>query len=115
MAIFGIMNDILNKDVSILELSNRASNLLKYHKIYTLKDLVTHTEESLMLKRCFGVKSLEEIKTALIKYELTLGMFETNVKNPLIHKWLRKKGLTENKEVITCIDEFIQDLLHCVK
>lgn len=69
-----ISNDLLNKLISELNLSVRASNCLKNAKINTLGELVRKSEEELMNCKNFGKKSLEEIKDKLKELGLELGM-----------------------------------------
>lgn len=68
------IDPILLKPIETLVLkSTRASNCLKSEGIHLIGDLVTRTEESLLLTPNLGKRSLEEIKTALLKLSLTLG------------------------------------------
>lgn len=69
-----ISNDLLQKLISDLNLSVRASNCLKNAKINTLSELVRKTEDELMNCKNFGKKSLEEIKEKLKEMGLELGM-----------------------------------------
>lgn len=69
-----ISNEILNKSVSELEFSVRATNCLKNAKLNTLAELVRKTEEELLAYKNFGKKSLEEIKEKLKGMGLSLGM-----------------------------------------
>lgn len=69
-----ISNEVLNKPLSELDLSVRASNCLKNAKINTLGELVQKTEEELLSYKNFGKKSLDEIKEKLKEMDLSLGM-----------------------------------------
>lgn len=69
-----ISNELLNKLVSEIELSVRATNCLKNAKINTLGELVRKTEEELLSYKNFGKKSLDEIKEKLKEMDLSLGM-----------------------------------------
>lgn len=69
-----ISNDLLNKLVTELNFSVRATNCLKNAKINSLGELVRKTEDELMNCKNFGKKSLEEIKGKLKELGLELGM-----------------------------------------
>lgn len=69
-----VSNELLNKLVSDIELSVRATNCLKNAKINTLGELVRKTEEELLSYKNFGKKSLDEIKDKLKELGLSLGM-----------------------------------------
>ena len=69
-----ISNELLNKLVSEIELSVRATNCLKNARINTLGELVRKTEEELLTYKNFGKKSLDEIKEKLKELDLSLGM-----------------------------------------
>ncbi len=69
-----VSNELLNKIVSDIELSVRATNCLKNAKINTLGELVRKTEEELLGYKNFGKKSLDEIKDKLKELGLSLGM-----------------------------------------
>jgi DNA-directed RNA polymerase subunit alpha len=66
--------ELLNKPVSILSLSVRASNCLEAARITTLRDLVTKTEGDLLRVRSFGKTSLHEVQRKLGELNFTLGM-----------------------------------------
>ena len=63
---------MLNKPVSVLDLSVRSRKALQLLNIQSLGDLATRTEAELMGVKNFGATSLDEIKTKLAKYSLTL-------------------------------------------
>jgi DNA-directed RNA polymerase subunit alpha len=69
-----VSNELLNKMVSDIELSVRATNCLKNAKINTLGELVRKTEDELLGYKNFGKKSLDEIKDKLKELGLSLGM-----------------------------------------
>ena len=69
-----VSNELLNKLVSDIELSVRATNCLKNAKINSLGELVRKTEEELLGYKNFGKKSLDEIKEKLKELGLSLGM-----------------------------------------
>ena len=69
-----VSSELLNKMVSDIELSVRATNCLKNAKINTLGELVRKTEEELLSYKNFGKKSLDEIKEKLKELDLSLGM-----------------------------------------
>lgn len=64
----------LEMDVSILDLSVRASNCIEQSDIKALGDLVVRNESELLKMRNFGKTSLNEIKKKLGKFDLSLGM-----------------------------------------
>ena len=66
--------ELLNKPVSILNLSVRASNCLDAARILTLRDLVTKTEGDLLRVRSFGKTSLHEVQRKLAELNFSLGM-----------------------------------------
>lgn len=65
---------VLQTSVSELKLSVRAYGCLKYAGIKTIGELIAHDSKDLMKIRNFGFVSLCEIKNALKKYNLWLGM-----------------------------------------
>ncbi len=69
-----VSNEQLNKPVSDMNLSVRATNCLKNAKINTIGELVRKTEEELLAYKNFGKISLTEIKEKLKEMELSLGM-----------------------------------------
>lgn len=68
------MDELLNKPISILNLSVRAGNCLAAEKIVTLRDLVVCTESELLRFRSFGKTSLSEVLRKLAEVGLSLGM-----------------------------------------
>lgn len=67
-------NEILNIPISDFELSVRSRNCLSKMGIFTLKDLITKTEQELLGYKNFGETSLKEIRAMLSKKGLHLGM-----------------------------------------
>ncbi len=67
-------NEILNIPISDFELSVRSRNCLSKMGIFTLKDLITKTEQELLGYKNFGETSLKEIRAMLAKKGLHLGM-----------------------------------------
>ncbi len=63
---------VLNKPISVLDLSVRARKALQFLGIQTLGDLATHTEAELMGVKNFGATSLQEIKAKLGEFGLAL-------------------------------------------
>ncbi len=68
------MEELLDKPVSALNLSVRASNCLDAARIATLRDLVSKTEADLLRFRSFGKTSLHEVQRKLSDVGLSLGM-----------------------------------------
>jgi DNA-directed RNA polymerase subunit alpha len=64
----------LQRTVSDLELSVRASNCLEAARVQTVGDLVQKTEADLLRVRSFGKTSLNEVKRKLADWGLSLGM-----------------------------------------
>lgn len=62
----------LDKPISELDLNVRASNCLQRAKIETFADLVSHTEDELLVIRNLGAKTVELIKTKLQDRGLSL-------------------------------------------
>jgi DNA-directed RNA polymerase subunit alpha len=67
---------VLNKPVSVLDLSVRARKALQILNIQTLGDLATRTEAELLGVKNFGTTSLTEIKGKLHEYGLTLRQLD---------------------------------------
>jgi DNA-directed RNA polymerase subunit alpha len=63
---------VLNKPISVLDLSVRARKALQHLNIQTIGDLATRTEAELMGVKNFGATSLTEIKGKLTDFGLTL-------------------------------------------
>ncbi len=67
---------VLNKPISVLDLSVRARKALQFLGIQTIGDLATRTEAELMGVKNFGATSLMEIKEKLNEYNLGLRTLE---------------------------------------
>ena len=75
---------VLNMSVNEIELSVRAANCLNNANITTVGELAMKSEAEMLKYRNFGKKSLNEIKTKLAEYGLTLGMkFDSELLKPL--------------------------------
>jgi DNA-directed RNA polymerase subunit alpha len=68
------LNPILFRSIEDLELTVRSVNCLKAENVYYIGDLVQRTEGELMKTPNLGKKSLNEIKDALKRHDLDLGM-----------------------------------------
>lgn len=68
------LQELLEKPVSILNLSVRASNCLEAAKVTTLRELIGQTEADLLRFRSFGKTSLHEVHRKLSEIGLALGM-----------------------------------------
>jgi len=68
------VDPILLRPVDDLELTVRSANCLKAENIYSIGDLIQHTETELLKTPNLGRKSLNEIKEVLASRGLTLGM-----------------------------------------
>lgn len=68
------MAELLDKPVSILNLSVRASNCLEAAKIATLRQLMDCSESDLLRFRSFGKTSLHEVQRKLAGIGLSLGL-----------------------------------------
>lgn len=66
--------ELLDRPVSALNLSVRASNCLEAARVGTIRDLVTKTESDLLRFRSFGKTSLHEVQRKLSDIGLRLGM-----------------------------------------
>jgi len=64
----------LNRPISSLNLSVRASNCLDAARVATIRDLVSLSEGDLLRMRSFGKTSLHEVTHKLTEIGLTLGM-----------------------------------------
>ncbi|UCG16562.1 MAG: DNA-directed RNA polymerase subunit alpha [Phycisphaerales bacterium] len=64
----------LNRPISDLDLSVRASNCLESARVVTIKDLARKTEADLLRVRSFGKTSLREVRRKLADIGLGLGM-----------------------------------------
>jgi DNA-directed RNA polymerase subunit alpha len=67
---------VLNRPVSVLDLSVRARKALQFLGVQTLGDLATRTEAELMGVKNFGATSLQEVKEKLAEYGLTLRVLQ---------------------------------------
>jgi DNA-directed RNA polymerase subunit alpha len=70
----GFLQESLARPLEELPLPARAINALKNEEILTVADLVQKTNEDLEQVKNLGDKSIEEIKTALAGFGLSLGM-----------------------------------------
>lgn len=70
------LEGILEKPISVLNLSVRAANCLEAAKINRLHELVAHSEAELLRFRSFGKTSLVEVVHKLADIGLSLGMFK---------------------------------------
>lgn len=69
-----VLQESLDKPLSVLNLSVRASNCLEAAKITTLCELATQTEAELLRFRSFGKTSLHEVQRKLADVGMSLGM-----------------------------------------
>ena len=67
---------VLNKPISVLDLSVRARKAIQLLNIQTIGDLATRTEAELMGVKNFGATSLDEIRQKLGEYGLDLRTLE---------------------------------------
>lgn len=67
---------VLNKPISVLDLSVRARKALQLLNVQTLGDLATRTEAELMGVKNFGATSLVEIREKLSGFGLTLRLLD---------------------------------------
>ena len=79
------LGELLSRPVSELDLHIRIHNVFRgipspsnsgFKRIETIGDLVRETEESLLKRRNFGIKSLKEVKEKLASLDLELGMIK---------------------------------------
>lgn len=78
-----IDNPLLSEEVSAMEdLGVRSQNCLRKENIHFIGDLVQKTEKELMRTPHLGRKTINEIKVALDKYNLRLGMELPNWTSP---------------------------------
>jgi hypothetical protein len=68
------LTELLDRPVSMLNLSVRASNCLDAAQVTTLRDLVVKSEGDLLRFRSFGKTSLHEVQHKLANVGLALGM-----------------------------------------
>lgn len=69
-----VFQELLDKPISVLDLSVRARNCLEASKTTTLRELVAFTEADLLRFRSFGKTSLHEVSRKLAEAGLALGM-----------------------------------------
>ncbi|MDY7110144.1 MAG: DNA-directed RNA polymerase subunit alpha C-terminal domain-containing protein [Planctomycetota bacterium] len=69
-------DSVLNKPISVLDLSVRARKALQLLNIQTLGDLATRTEAELMGVKNFGATSLNEIQAKLTEFGLELRQLD---------------------------------------
>ncbi len=67
---------VLNKPISVLDLSVRARKALQFLGIQSLGDLATRTEAELMGVKNFGATSLTEVREKLTEFSLLLRTLE---------------------------------------
>lgn len=67
------LDELLDKPVSVLNLSMRAANCLEAAQVSTIRDLVGRSESELLRFRSFGKTSLHEVQRKLIDIGLSLG------------------------------------------
>ena len=75
------LKELLDRPISFLELSVRASNCLESENISTIRDLCRYSEDEVLNIRNFGSTSLDELKEKLQALNLTLGMVPKSVDN----------------------------------
>ncbi len=100
---------MLRKSINELELPKRARNCLQEMGIETWEDLVRLTEDDLKRVKNFGETSLGEVKEALARYDLRLGMLpkkeqpvlveaEAPPEDPRLTKPVTELGLSKRVE-----------------
>ncbi len=83
----GLPVELLLKPIDELELSARSHNCLENHGIKRVLDLVNMPEEDILKIKNFGRKSLHEVRDALKRLNLSLGM---SINEEDIEKSLKK-------------------------
>ena len=68
------VTELLKKELSELDLSDRAQNCLRAGNIYTLAQLVCLDREKLSKIRNFGKKSMDELNALMERLRLDFGM-----------------------------------------
>ncbi len=63
----------LDTKLAQLEFSVRANNVFRENQIFTLRDLISHSKEDLMLMTNFGKTTLYEVNKKLEEYQLKLS------------------------------------------
>lgn len=84
------LNEHLFKSIDDLELSVRATNCLRSANISTVGELVQKTESDMLRTKNFGRKSLDEIKSVLLKMGLDFGMKDEAFEKKF-QEWKRKQ------------------------
>lgn len=69
-----------------LGLTTRAYNLLKRNKVNTLKELLRHSQESILDMRSCGVGTLADIEKALASHGLALATDEERMESVWLNK-----------------------------
>jgi DNA-directed RNA polymerase subunit alpha len=104
-------SEILNIPISDFELSVRSRNCLSKMGIFTLRDLITKTEQELLSYKNFGETSLKEIRAMLAKKGLHLGM--TRVEEQPLADRIKMNAQLYSQEKEYSLDELdtpIEDL-----
>lgn len=101
-------NEILNIPISDFELSVRSRNCLSKMGIFTLKDLITKTEQELLSYKNFGETSLKEIRAMLAKKGLHLGM--TRVEEQPLADRIKMNAQLYSQEKEYSLDELDQPI-----
>ena len=104
-------SEILNIPISDFELSVRSRNCLSKMGIFTLRDLITKTEQELLSYKNFGETSLKEIRAMLAKKGLHLGMTRVE-EQPLADRIKMNAQLYSQEKEYTLdeLDTLIEDL-----
>lgn len=93
---------LLKKSIDEIELTSRSRNCLKELGIQTLEDLVRYTEADLKKAKNFGETSLEDVKDALARHGLSLGMLPPKRPEEVL-------AGAETGEETTAVDQTILD------
>lgn len=67
-------DDVLDRDIAVLELGGRITNLLRNAGVHTVRELVTRGDADLTGAPGFGRKALNEVQERLEAMGLSLGM-----------------------------------------
>ena len=70
--VLAAMDHLLDTDVGHFEFSSRTMNCFWVRHITTMRNLISFSEKSLLKTKNLGQKTLNEIKSVLAKYDLTL-------------------------------------------
>lgn len=65
-------DDLLDRSIDVLQLSARVRNTFREERIDTIRDILDKSESQFLRMSNFGMKSLNEIKEAIAKYDLHL-------------------------------------------